>query len=197
MDKDEVNRQRLDIRDDPESISPPYLEEPSGQSFDLPSGLVAGQVVRARKQHGGTTSAWSASVTVRDHPQDYPAGPPRPQINPVPVYQCGARTGVANLLVGRKVWITADGTEVGRVEDAKEHQGVNVNPDYGLGQSVRSRASLCDDPSTPSLEHITQPPRSPLPAPAFDPVYEGGQEQIRITGLANGARFKRSARYRA
>ncbi len=156
MDKDEVNRQRLDIRDDPEFISPPYLEEPlyqcatavtvrgfiphakidievdgsivvsqtagfpepSGQSFDLPSELVAGQVVRARQQYG-----------------------------------------------------------------------------YGLGQSVRAWASLCDDPSPPSLEHITQPPPSPLPTPAFDPVYEG-QEQIRITGLANGARFKRYACHR-
>lgn len=227
MDKNEVNRQRLDIKDNPEFISPPYLEEPlyqcatavtvrgfiphakidievdgsivvsqtagfpepSGQSFDLPSELVAGQVVRARQQHGGATSAWSASVTVRDHTRDYPAGPPRPQINPAPVHECGARTGVANLLVGCKVWITADGTVVGRVEGAKVHQGVNVNPDYGLGQSVRAWASLCDDPSPPSLQHITQPPPSPLPTPAFDPVYER-QEQIRITSLANGARFK-------
>lgn len=227
MDKDEVNRQRLDIRDDPVFISPPYLEEPlyqcasavtvhgfiphakinievdgsivvsqtagfpepSGHSIDLPSDLVAGQVVRARQQYGGATSAWSASVAVRDHTQDYPAGPPRPQIDPAPVHECGARTGVDNLLVGCKVWITADGTEVGRVEGAKDHQGVNVKPDYSLGQSVRALASLCDDRSPPSLEHVTQPPPSPLPTPAFDPVYEG-QEQIRITGLANGARFK-------
>jgi hypothetical protein len=227
MDEDEVDRQRLDIKDDPGFISPPYLQEPlyqcasavtvrgfiphakidievdgsivisqtagfpepSGQSFDLPSELVAGQVVRARQQAGSATSAWSASVTVRDHIQDYPAGPPRPQINPAPVHECGARTGVANLLVGCKVWITADGTEVGSVKGAKEHQGVNVSPDYGAGQSVRAWASLCDDPSPPSLEHVTQPPPSPLPTPAFDPVYEG-QEQIRITGLANGARFK-------
>lgn len=227
MDKDEVDRQRLDIKDDPEFISPPYLEEPlyqcasavtirgfiphakivievdgsvvvsqtadfpepSGQSFDLPSELTAGQVVRARQQHGGATSAWSAGVTVRDHTKDYPAGPPRPQVNPAPVHQCGARTGVANLLVGCNVWITADGAEVGSVKGAKEHQGVNVNPDYGLGQSVRAWASLCDDPSPPSVEHITQPPPSPLPKPAFDPVHEG-QEQIRIAGLSNGARFK-------
>jgi hypothetical protein len=162
--------------------------EPNGQSVPLPAELVAGQTVRARQSTAIATSAWSNTVTVKDHTKDYPSGPPRPEINPAPVYKCGSRTGVSNLLIGCKVWITADGVEVGSVTGAKEHQGVNVNPDYGLNQKVRAWAQLCKDPSPPSEEHVTIPPPSPLPAPAIDPTYAGA-EQIRITSVVNGARF--------
>lgn len=167
---------------------PAGFSDPDGFTFTGIGALVAGQVVRARQAFGGATSDWSQPVTVRDHTVDYPAGPPRPEINPEPVYQCGSRTGVRNLLIGCNVWITADGTEVGRVDGAKEHQGVDVNPDYGLNRRVRAWAELCHDPSPPSVEYVTQPPPSPLPTPALDPAYESG-EQIRITNLVNGARF--------
>src|SRR5436189_102608 len=70
---------------------------PEGALVPLPAPLAAGQKVRARQRFGGVTSAWSAPITARDHTVDYPAGPPRPQIDPAPVYQCGRRTGVANL----------------------------------------------------------------------------------------------------
>jgi len=162
--------------------------QPSGQSFPLPNPLVAGEIVRARQRIGGVESDWSTPIAVRDHTQDYPAGPPRPQINPGPIHKCGARTGVANLLIGCNVWIRADNTEVGRVKGAKEHQGVNVNPDYALGQKVRAWSELCDDPSPPSVLHTTQPPPTPIPTPSIETVHEGG-EQITIKGLANGARF--------
>ncbi|MGH2531390.1 MAG: hypothetical protein ACRDJW_03685 [Thermomicrobiales bacterium] len=222
----EVPRRRLDLKDEPELISPPIVAEPlyqcaiavtvlaflphaeidvevdgviavsavagfpmpDGETFALPNPLVAGQVVRARQRKDGVQSAWSDGVTVRDHTVDYPAGPPRPEVNPAPVHQCGARTGVSNLLIGCNVWITADGTEVGRVDGAKEHQGVNVNPDYGLGQDVIAWADLCKDPSPPSQTHVTQLPPAPLPTPAFEPIYEGG-EQLTLIQLANGARF--------
>jgi hypothetical protein len=161
--------------------------EPQGATLALPAALVAGQSVRVRQKSGGMQSAWSSALTVRDHTQDYPAGPPRPQINPAPVYKCGSRTGVGNLLAGGNVWITADAVEVGRVNGCAPQQGVNVSPDYGLGESVRAWFELCADPSPPSKEEITQPPPAPLPTPGFDPIYEGG-EQLRITNIVNGAR---------
>lgn len=135
--------------------------EPNGQTFPLPAPLVAGQLVRARQRVDGVWSSWSAAVTVRSHLEDFPAGPPRPQINPAPVYECGARTGVANLLTGCNVWITADGAEVGRVNGAAEHQGVNVNPDYTLAQDILAFADLCGDPSP--LRNYRS--RSPHPTP--------------------------------
>lgn len=161
--------------------------EPQGETLALPAPLVPGQSVRVRQRSGGVSSPWSTAVTVRDHTQDYPAGPPRPQVNPAPVFRCGVRTGVGNLLAGGNVWITADGVEVGRVNGCSPQQGVNVTPAYALGQHVRAWFELCGDPSAPSLDHVTQPPPAPLPSLGIDPVYEGG-EQARITNVVNGAR---------
>ena len=134
------------------------LPAPEGALVPLPNPLTAGQKVRARQRFGGVTSAWSAPITADDHTVDYPAGPPRPEINPAPVFECGRRTGVANLLVGCDVWITANAVEVGRVAGAAKQQGVNVAPPYALGQSVVAFASLCKDPSPPSAVQIAQPP---------------------------------------
>ena len=162
---------------------------PNGALVPLPSPLSAGQEVRARQTFEGAVSAWSSPVTAAsDHRAEFPAGPPRPQINPAPVYRCGTRTGVANLLAGCNVWITTDGTEVGRVEGAATHQGVNVAPPYGLGQGVVAWASLCDDPSPPSETHISQAPPAPLPVPGFLPVVEDGS-QLTVTNVVNGARL--------
>jgi len=79
--------------------------------------------------------------------------------------------------------------QVGKVVGAAPHQGVNVTPDYGLGQKVRAWAKLCNDPSLRRSSNDTIAPPNPLPSPAIDPAYEGTQ-QIRITNLVNGARFE-------
>jgi hypothetical protein len=170
---------------------PGGFPQPQGALLTLPAALVAGDVIRARQKANGMTSGWSPAVTVRDHSQDFPDGPPRPQIDPAPVYQCGSRTGVNNLLTGCDVWVTADAVEVGKVKGAAPHQGVNVAPDYGLGQEVCAWASMCDDASPPSIAYDTIAPPNPLPTPGIDPAYEGTQ-QIRITNLVNGARFELS-----
>lgn len=160
---------------------------PQGVTIPLPAKLVAGEIVRARQITPVAQSGWSAEVTVGDHTADYPAGPPRPDINPAPVYECGIRTGVSNLLVGGHVWVTADGATVGEVEGCSQHQGVNISPAYGLGQRVRAWFELCGDPSPPSEEHITQSPPNPLPQLTIDPTYEGGQV-VTIRNVTNGAR---------
>ncbi|MFI5980336.1 hypothetical protein ACIBEA_05595 [Streptomyces sp. NPDC051555] len=160
---------------------------PDGATFALPFPLTAGQVLRTRQVHGGRLSDWSGPVETRDHRADFPAGPPRPGIRPEPVYECGIRTGVSNVLGGGNVWITADGDEVGRVDGcAAPQQGVDVAPAYGAGQRVRAHFELCHDPSPPSAARVVQPP-PPLPEPVVGPLYEGG-EQLAIGGLANGAR---------
>jgi hypothetical protein len=168
--------------------TPGGFPQPNGARIALPNPLIAGQKIRARQKFGGATSVWSTGVTVLDHTVEYPAGPPRPQINPAPVYQCGTRTGVGNLLVGCDVWITANAVEVGRVAGAANQQGVNVAPPYALAQSVVAWASLCKDPSPPSVTQIAQAPPAPMPVPGFLPVYAGGQ-QLTITNVVNGARL--------
>lgn len=160
---------------------------PDGVSVPLPNPLVAGQSVRARQLKAAAKSDWSIPITVVDHTQEYPAGPPRPEINPAPVYKCGSRTGVGNLLIGGNVWITAGGIEVGRVNGCQKVTGVDVNPDYGSNQPVRAWFELCNDPSPPSQEYVTQAPPNPLPATGYEQVHEGSQ-QITITNIVNGAR---------
>jgi hypothetical protein len=162
---------------------------PNGATTALPAPLTAGQRVRARQRTAEATSGWSAEVVVGDHTKDYPNGPPRPEVEPAPVHECGSRTGVANLLTGCKAWIHADGAEVGTVDGAAAHQGVNVNPDYGAAQDVRVFASLCGDPSPPSELHQTQPPPVPLPPALVEEIYDGGS-QMTVVGLVNGARFE-------
>jgi hypothetical protein len=160
--------------------------QPVGATIPLPAPLASGQSIRARQTLGAAQSDWSVPVTTLDHTVEFPAGPPRPVINPPPVYRCGIRTGVGNLLAGGNVWITADGTEVGRVNGCNPLQGVNVAPAYGTSQGVRAWFELCKDASPPSIEEITQNPPSPLPAPGFDPISEGG-EQLVINNITNGA----------
>lgn len=161
--------------------------EPVGETIGLPNPLVAGDVVRARQKFGTGVSDFSAPVTAQDHTIEFPAGPPRPVINPAPVFKCGIRTGVGNLLAGGEVWITADGTEVGRVKGCNPQQGVNVTPAYGLNQHVRAFFELCKDTSPPSLDNITQNPPAPPPAPTFSPLVNGG-EQLAINNIVNGAK---------
>jgi dienelactone hydrolase len=219
-----VDRKRLDLREDPNFLSPPWVQAPLYQcaiavvvhgyvatanievqvngasvpivngGFPYPHGvtvplpaLVAGQKVRARQIKGPVKSGWSPEITVGNHTQEFPAGPPRPEINPAPVYRCGIRTGVSNLLIGGNVWITANGTEVGRVDGCSAHQGVNVNPAYGASQKVRAWFELCKDPSPPSVEHDTQNPPAPLPPCGFEPYVSGGH-QITVNGVVNGAK---------
>ncbi len=227
MDKDEVELQGLDLKNDPEFISVPYLEEPlykcaksvtargfmprarieieiegnieisqnagfpepHGATFPLASEPQDTQKLRVRQISGGATSEWSRIYHVGKHTVDYPAGLPRPEIDPNPVHKCGSRTGVSNLIPGCEVWITASGIEKGRVSGASKRQGVNINPFYQLNEKVQAWATLCGDPSSPSAQHDAQPPPSPLPAPSFDEFFED-QERLRLTGLVNGARFE-------
>jgi hypothetical protein len=182
---------RLSVQVDGATVvnnAPGGLPLPDGAVLPLPSPLKPGQKVRARQKVGGLTSGWSAVVVVKDFIADYPAGPPRPEIDPTPVYECGSRTGVNNLLIGCEVWITDNGAEVGRVKGAKGHQGVNVAPGYVKGDQVVAHAQMCNDQSPPSQTQTAQPQPSLLPAPTFEPFYEGG-EQLVLNALANGARF--------
>lgn len=161
--------------------------DPVGYSFTSVGPLKAGQALQARQIVDGVPGPW-ASATVIDFHDLYPAGLPRPQISPDPVYECGSRTGAGNLLTGCNAWITADGVEVGRQNGATAQQGINVNPDYGLAQRVRAGAELCGEPSPPSVEYLTGAPPNPVPAPGVDPVYAGA-ERIAVNALVNGARF--------
>jgi hypothetical protein len=178
----------IDVRIDSAVTSAPGgFPFPNGVTIALATALVAGQKVRARQRTPTATSAWTAIIVVGDHTKDFPAGPPRPEINPAPVYKCGVRTGVGNLLPGGHVWITADGATVGDVDGCSAQQGVNISPAYSLNQKVVAWFELCKDPSPPSIEQVTQKPPAPLPAPAVAPSFAGGQS-VTVGNVVNGAK---------
>lgn len=161
---------------------------PDGQSFSLPDQLRANQAVDARQRLDGAESDWSEVEIAKDHTIEFPAGPPRPEINPPPLFKCGSSTAVSNLLNGCKVWLTANDANVGGQDGAGAWQSVHVNPDFDLGQDVIAFASLCDDPSPPSETEVTQAAPLPLSTPGFGDAYDGG-ERIAVTNLVHGARF--------
>src|SRR6266851_1931353 len=146
---------------------------PYGITIGVPK-LLVNDKVRARQTTASAQSVWSSPpVTVRDHTKDYPAGPPRPEIFPLPLYKCGVRTGVSNLLIGGNVWVTANGAEVGRVNGCGNPQGVNIAPPFDMAQKVRAWFELCGDPSPPSVEQTTGAPPVPLPTPSIAQQYGG------------------------
>jgi dienelactone hydrolase len=161
---------------------------PYGATIPLGSPLQPNQGVRARQATGAGTSNWSALEIVRDHTTDYPAGPPRPEIFPLPLYDCGVRTGIGNLLVGCDVRVEANGNAVGQIAGANNPQGVNLNPVFATGQMVRAFATLCNDPSPPSAAQTVQADPTSLPPPGFDPIYEGGADLV-VNNLADGVVF--------
>jgi hypothetical protein len=161
--------------------------EPDGALIPV-SPLNADDVVRARQHRGAGASPWSGAVKAKDHTLEFPAGPPRPEMFGTPLYECGARTGVKNLLVGCDVTVTSDGSPVGAATGANEPQGINVNPNFGIDQHVRAVATLCGDPSAPSVEHVVEPAPLPLPPPGFDP-YVVGAPALTLNTIVNGAHY--------
>jgi len=160
---------------------------PFGALIPVPGPLTPGQAVRARQHRGSAISTWSPPVLVRDHKVDFPAGLPRPELFGTPLYQCGARTGVNNLLVGCNVHVTQDSATVGSATGANNPQGINVAPAFDVGKHVRAMADLCGDQSPPSIEQTVQPPPLPLPAPGFDPYPDGATDIVNNT-IVNGAK---------
>ncbi|MFA5924546.1 MAG: hypothetical protein WC856_25210 [Methylococcaceae bacterium] len=183
-----ITHAEIDVRIDGLIVLTQEGLNPDGQQFSLPVQLRANQTVDARQRFDGAESDWSYVETAKDHTIEFPAGLPRPEINPPPLYKCGASTAVSNLLNGCKVWLTADGTRVGGQDGAGTWQSVHVNPDFGLGQDVIAFASLCEDASPPSQTEVTQTAPQPLLTPSFGDAYDGG-ERIAVSNLAHGARF--------
>ena len=172
---------------------PGHSPTPFGALIKLPVPFNVNQApqqkVRARQHFGGATSDWTGFALVRDHTADFPAGPPRPELFPLPLNKCGVRTGVGNLIVGCDVKVLVDGNPDGLVAGANNPQGVNLTNFYVDGQHVRAQASLCNDPSPLSAEQIVQIAALPLAAPTFAPYYTGGSDLV-IQGIADGARVE-------
>ena len=160
---------------------------PNGVTVALPAELATGETVLARQKTVTATSGWSAAVVVRDHTEDYPAGPPRPNVDPAPVYECGIRTGVSNLLDGRQR------LDHGRRRGGWPRERMRRAPGRERQPGLRPRAEGASlvravQGSEPALDRAHRTSAAdPVPVLTFDPIYEGGT-QVTVRGVVNGAR---------
>jgi hypothetical protein len=158
--------------------------------FSLSQPLVEGQVVQAIQELGTVVSDF-ASVTVRDHTDDYPQGLPAPEITPVPLYECATAIAVANI-PNVELFITkttSSGTTVYPRKTWASHTWAGgLGPAFEVGDTFRVRQSLCSDVSPDSETVEVEAAPATVPPPKFDPEpLMEGQSVVTVDGIVQGA----------
>lgn len=178
---------KLTVRIDGVDVASTTVAEPSQTIVAVPT-LVAGQVVTALQEEGGTVSAESQPVTVIDHTVAYPNGLPAPEIDPTLIHECG-RTIAVRHVRGAKVTVFTNGAD--DVSYSTGGDWTNLPPairPFNLGDLYTAQQALCADVSGVSPQEVAIAPPSPMPVPAIDPDPPlAGQELINLSSLANGA----------
>lgn len=184
---------KIDVLVDGAPVASIVGEAPWGEKLTVPA-LVIGQKVTATQTLGPETSDPSAEVLVRDYRLDFPQGPPKPYIDPTPLYKCGGAIGGRNLVPGATFEIDAErwnGTgydaaaQIGKETGTAAAQWTYVKP-FEEQARVTIRSTMCADKSPPSEPQIVQPEPLPLPAPTMGNVYDGGKYGV-VEGVVNGA----------
>lgn len=173
-----------------------------GQQFKVSINFTAGQVITAAQRFNGVTGGPSNAVTVRSHTADYPAGIPRPDIVPPPLYKCGRAISASNFVPGAVITAQAEPplpgggfgppATIGSGAAAAPYPGwwMNINPAYELGARVTVRYQICSDTSTPSPPQlVADQPALPLTKPTLDPIYAGATI-VTVRNILNGATLK-------
>jgi dienelactone hydrolase len=165
------------------------VQFPSFTSIELPSPLVAGDVVTATQVVDGVETGPSPAVVVSDHRVEYPSGVPRPEIRPDIVYECGHAVASFGHLESSKVTVFRNGADAGSWNVATSW--TNLYPAGGRfarDETFATSYEICGERSdvSPSVVAIEQP--RVIPPPILDPAvaYEG-QEVMAVRGLLNGA----------
>jgi len=168
----------------------------SGATFKVTITFSKGQVITARQKFKGVTSGPSNAVTVRSYKDDYPSGPPKPRIDPPPLYRCGRATGSRDQLPGSHLEYRSESALAGggfappvtiaSMDGAAPAQWMSTSPPFELKARVTAQYSICGDPSPVSDGEIVQEQPATIPLPTIDPGYEG-QQIIIVRNVVNGA----------
>lgn len=151
-----------------------------GQIISVSAPFTAGQKITARQTFDGATGNPSNEVTVTSHTEDYPAGLPRPRLDPVPCLNCGRSVGITDVVPGAWIKIFSEAPRAGGGFDPPVEIGNTSAPWYAIlttpfqtGARIHAESGLCTDRSPASLPQIVQPEPATIPAPVLDPVHEG------------------------
>ena len=160
---------------------------PSLLEFDVPA-LVPGDVVTATQEFNGALSDPSDPATVRDHKVDFPAGLPKPDIDPKLIYQCGNTIAVKHV-AGAKLTVFVNGTDPRSRNTSTGWSGIYPGKyPFDLGDKFTASIELCSDTSPLSdIETAVAAPPT-VNAPKFSPPQTYvGQQLINITDILHGS----------
>lgn len=150
--------------------------------------LVVGDVVLAEQVVGGVPSGPSPSVTVRDHRVDFPAGLPKPDIDPTLIYECADVIAVRHV-PGARLTVFINGADPVTLDTSTGWTGVfpGKHP-FRAGDTFTAEISLCNDrsPTSDKVQAVAAP--ASLPPARFNPtsIY-AGQEFVTLEGLTHGS----------
>lgn len=160
---------------------------PSLLEFNVPA-LAVGDVVTAIQKFDGVSSNPSDPATVRDQKLDFPAGLPKPEIDPQLIYECGNTIAVHHV-PGAKLTVFVNGGSPRSRNTSTGWSGIYPGKyPFDLGDEFTASIEMCGD--TSPLSDIEKAVAAPLTvnAPKFDPPQTFvGQELINITDILNGA----------
>ena len=164
------------------------VRDPDMETLNVPD-LTVGDVVTATQEHGGTTSANSIAITVRDHQVDFPAGLPAPDIDPGLIYECGNSVAVRHV-PGAKITVYSNGSDPRSRSTSTGWSAItpDTNP-FSIGDTFTAEISLCEDTSPLSTGQSAVAEPSTIPAPTFNPpAIFAGQELVTVETLLNGSK---------
>jgi hypothetical protein len=153
--------------------------------------LEPGQVITAIQESDGAISAPSAPVTVRDHTVDYPAGLPKPFVDPSTVYECAEVISVRHV-PGATVTVFTNGRDPRSFISSWDWTIVHPSgAPFSVGDEFTVNQTLCTDKSDisdPPAVRARTGPTAPLLVPILKPPsIVAGQELLFIENIVEGA----------
>lgn len=160
---------------------------PSLLEFDVPA-LIPGDVITATQEFNGVLSDPSDPATVRDHKVDFPAGLPKPDIDPKLIYQCGNTIAVKHV-PGAKLTVFVNGTDPRSTNTSTGWTGIYPGKyPFDLGDKFTASIDLCGDASPLSNIETAVAAPATVNAPKFAPAQTYvGQQLINITDILHGS----------
>jgi hypothetical protein len=160
----------------------PFFEE-----FSTPA-LNVNDVVTAKQEFNGVTSADSPAITVRDHRVDYPNGLPAPEVDPGLIYECAEIVAVRNVPGATITLFTNNGFPVSGVASTDWTGLFGGKRPFVAGDSFTAEQALCADTSPRSGAKSAVAAPSSMPAPTFNPpITYAGQQLVTLETLVNGS----------